>query len=55
MDVVNYEERVFFDNHQGSNLLAVSWWEQVTFWWDDDDGANLIRDQHAWLAFYSVS
>ena len=55
MDVVNSEERVFCDKHKVSNLLAISWWEQVTFWWEDDNDANLIRDQHAWLAFYSVS
>ena len=38
-----------------SNISAtsMSWWEQVTFWWDDDD-VLFVLDQHTWLDFYSA-
>ena len=37
-----------------SNFSAISWREQVTFWWDDDD-VFIVLDQHAELDFYSAS
>jgi hypothetical protein len=39
----------------------MSWWEKVTFWYDDDDDAavaddiHLVLDQHAELNIYSAS
>jgi hypothetical protein len=36
-----------------NNVLAILWPEQVTFWWDDDDEARLVPDQHAKLDFFS--
>ena len=30
-----------------SNYSAISWWEQVTFLWDDDDDVCFVLDQHA--------
>jgi len=35
-------------------FLAVSWGEQVTFGWDNDDGLFGL-DQHAELDFYSTN
>jgi hypothetical protein len=35
-------------------FLAVSWGEQVTFRWDNDDGLFGL-DQHAELDFYSIN
>ena len=35
------------------NSSPISWWEQVTFWWDDN--VRFILDQHAELDFYSAS
>ena len=29
--------------HQGSNFSAILWWEQVTFWLNDDDVHFFIR------------
>jgi hypothetical protein len=40
-----------------SDFSAISWREQVTFWWDDDD-VRFILDQHTHdteFDFYSVS
>ena len=37
-----------------SNLPAISWREQVTFWWDDDE-VCFVLDQPAELDLYSVS
>jgi hypothetical protein len=36
-----------------SNISAMSWREQVTFWWHDD--ARFVLDQHAELHFYGTS
>ena len=36
-----------------NNFSAISWREQVTFWWDDDD-VHFVLDQHGELDFYSV-
>ena len=39
---------------QMSNVSAISWGEQVTFWWDDDDEVPLfVLEQQAPLYFYS--
>jgi hypothetical protein len=35
-------------------FLAISWWEQVNFQWNDDE-VRFVLDQHAWLDFYSTS
>jgi hypothetical protein len=35
-------------NTKMSNCSAISWWEQVTFCWDD---VRFVLDQHALLAF----
>ena len=32
------------------NFSAISWWEQVTIWWNDDD-VCFVLDQHADLDF----
>jgi hypothetical protein len=40
---------------QMSNFSAISWQEQVTFWWDYDDDVRFVLDQHADLDFYSAS
>ena len=29
---------------------AISWWEQITFQWDDDD-VHFVLDQHAYLDY----
>jgi uncharacterized protein YcaQ len=34
---------------------AISWREQVTFWWDDNDDVRFVLDQHAELEMYSDS
>jgi len=39
---------------QLSNCLAISWWEQVNFQWDNDE-VHFILDQHAKLDFYSAN
>jgi hypothetical protein len=36
------------------NFSAISWREQVSFQWDDDE-VHFVQDQHAELDFYSVS
>ena len=36
------------------NFSTISWWEQVTFQWDDDD-VRFILGQHSYLDFYSDS
>jgi hypothetical protein len=38
-----------------SNLAAISWLEQVTFWWDDNDDVHFVQDQHAELDIYCTS
>ena len=38
-----------------SNFSAISWWEQVTFWRDDDDDVHFVLDQHTWMDLYSAS
>jgi hypothetical protein len=38
-----------------SNVLAISWREQVTYWWDDDNGIRFVLDQDAELDYYSSS
>jgi hypothetical protein len=39
-----------------SNSSAISWREQVTFWWDDDnDNVQIVLDQHSKLDIYSAS
>ena len=38
-----------------SNLSAVLWQGQFTFWWDDNVGFVLLLDQHAELDFYRAS
>ena len=38
-----------------SNFSAISWREQVTIWWDDDDNVRFVLDEHTELDFYSVS
>ena len=35
-----------------SNSLAISWWEQITFWWHNDN-VHFVLDQHAELDFVS--
>jgi hypothetical protein len=30
---------------QMSNFWAISWREQVTFWWDDDNSASSLKQQ----------
>ena len=37
-----------------SNIPVISWQEQVTFWWDDDD-ISVLLDQHTWFDLYSAS
>ena len=34
--------------------LAISWWEQVNFQWDDDE-IHFVLDQHSQLDFYGAS
>ena len=41
-------------NAKLSNILAISWQEQINFQWDDDD-VLFVLDQHAELDFYSAS
>ena len=36
-----------------SKFSAISW-EQVTFWWDDNDDVRFVLHQHAELDFYSA-
>jgi hypothetical protein len=41
---------------QMSHFSAISWPEQITFWWGDDDYIHFVPDQldqHAMLHFYS--
>ena len=33
----------------------ISWRDQVTFWWDDDDDVRFVLDHHAELDSYSAS
>ena len=40
---------------QVSNFLAISWQEQVTFQWDDDDDVHFVPDKHTELDFNSAS
>ena len=41
------------------NFSAISWREQVTFWWgdndNDDDDVRFAQDQHAELNFDSAN
>ena len=37
------------------NLSAISWRDQIIFWWDDDDEVLFVLDQHTEQDFYSVS
>ena len=37
-----------------SSIKAISWQEQVTFKWNDED-IRFVLDQHAYLDFYSTS
>ena len=37
-----------------SNVLVISWREQVNFQWNDDE-VLFVLNQHAWLNFYSAS
>jgi hypothetical protein len=46
--------RVIVVLHQFRNLLAISFWEQVNFQWDDDE-VRFVLDQHTELDFYSAS
>ena len=36
-------------------MSAISWQEQVTIWWDDDDDVCFELDQHAEFDIYSAS
>ena len=38
-------------------ISAISWWEQVTFRWDDDDGDTIysVLDQHAGFYLYKAA
>jgi hypothetical protein len=36
----------FFYTPEMSNFSAISWREQVTFWWDDDFNVCFVLDQH---------
>jgi len=36
-----------------SKSSAISWREQVTFWWDHDDDARFVLDHHDEENFYS--
>jgi len=38
-----------------SNFSAISWQEQVTFGWHDNDDVHFVLDQHTELDFYSAS
>jgi len=46
---------VIIVKHQMSSLLAISWGEQDTFGWDDDDVVCFVLDQHSELDFNSAS
>ena len=46
MIVVKSQNEQFF--------FAISWREQVRFWWDDNDDVRVV-DQHDELDFYSLS
>jgi hypothetical protein len=35
-------------------FAALSWWEQVNFQWDDDEG-HFVLDKQVLLDFYSTS
>jgi len=39
---------------QMSNFSAISWREQVTFWWDDDEFCSVLC-HHAELDFYNAT
>ena len=39
---------------QVHNFPAISWWEQVTFWWDDDGDVHFVLE-HAEFNMYSAS
>jgi hypothetical protein len=41
-------------SEQFSNFSAISWGEQVTFQWDDDE-VHFVLDQHAELDFFGAS
>jgi hypothetical protein len=43
---------VVYAEGQVDNFSAMSWWEQVTFWWDD---FCFLLDQHVKSDFYSIS
>jgi hypothetical protein len=38
-----------------TNFSAISWQEQVTFWWDHNDDVRFIPDQHSVLDIFSAS
>ena len=38
-----------------TNFSAISWQEQVTFWWDDNDDVCFIPDQHSELDIFSAN
>jgi hypothetical protein len=48
------KERMIVALQQVSNLSAISWWEQVSFRWDDDD-ARFVLYQHVQFDFYRAS
>ena len=50
----NVNDWVIVVLHQVSNFSIISWREQVTFWWDDDE-VRFVLDQYTWLDFYSAS
>ena len=39
---------------QVSNISVLSWWEQVTFWWDDED-IHFVLDQHTVNDIYVIN
>jgi hypothetical protein len=41
-------------SEQFSNFSAISWGEQATFQWDDDE-VHFVLDQHAELDFFGAS
>jgi hypothetical protein len=48
---VELSERLLF-NAKSAIFFAISWQEQVPFWWDNDDVCSEL-DQHSYLDFYS--
>jgi hypothetical protein len=50
----NVNDWVIVVLHQVKQFFIISWKEQVTFRWDDDE-VRFVLDQHIWLDFYSAN